>query len=92
MIKALLIVSALGGVDYEVEMPSMESCLTARTSIAEQNTRIETLCVPKEDEAKRLGSFFNLFEDMVIRMQDMEGREDDKLRSDGYKQTNRECS
>ena len=38
MMKALLIVSALGGGmgSYEVDMPSMKECLDARVSIIEQ--------------------------------------------------------
>ena len=52
MMKALLIVTALSGADYQVEMSSMESCLKARTSIAEQNVNINTLCIPKERDIK----------------------------------------
>ena len=52
MMKALLIVTALSGADYQVEMPSMESCLKARTSITEQNVNINTLCIPKERDIK----------------------------------------
>ena len=93
MMKALLIVSALGGADYEVEMPSMESCLTARSNITAQNNRIETLCVPKEDETKKLDSFFTLFEEMIGKLQDMEGRENDYygFRDSFDRETNNKC-
>ena len=48
MMKAMLIVSALGGGmgAYEVEMPSMKECLDARVSIIEQYKEEKTLCVP----------------------------------------------
>ena len=93
MMKALLIVSALGGADYEVEMPSMESCLTARTNIAAQNNRIETLCVPKEDEEKKFNSFIHIFEEMIGKLQEMEGRENDDygFRDSFDRETNSKC-
>ena len=46
--KALLIVSALSGMNgsYEVEMPSFKACLDARVAIMEQDKSAKTLCVP----------------------------------------------
>ena len=72
MMKALLIVTALGGADYQVEMPSMELCLNARTSILEQNVNIDTLCVPKENQTQKFGAFFDLFAETIDRMKEME--------------------
>ena len=45
MIKALLIVTAMsnGGFDYKTEMPSMESCMEARTVVEKQNSEVKTL-------------------------------------------------
>ena len=61
MLKALLIVTAIGGADYSVEMPSMKECLNARTQIAEQDKTVKTLCVPKADETAKVQDFFNIF-------------------------------
>ena len=67
MIKALLIITALGGdgnylKDMDdhiilennpplvIDMPSMKTCLEAKKSIAEQDSTIKTLCIPRVDE------------------------------------------
>jgi hypothetical protein len=79
MIKALLIVSALGGgAEYTTEMPSMESCLNARTQIMEQDNSIKTLCVPSEDEREKLEEFLLILLNMVDMMKE---RENDGFRS-----------
>jgi hypothetical protein len=67
MIKAMLIVTALGGGggDYTAEMPSMEECLDARISIAEQDATLKTLCVPMANESARMQEFFDLFMAMI---------------------------
>jgi len=79
MIKALLIVSALGGgAEYTTEMPSMESCLNARTQIMEQDNSIKTLCLPSEDEREKLEGFLMILLNMVDMMKE---RENDGFRS-----------
>ena len=80
MIKALLIVSALGGYGggHTTEMPSMESCLNARTQIMEQDNSIKTLCVPSEDEREKLEEFLLILLNMVDMMKE---RENDGFRS-----------
>ena len=79
MIKALLIVSALGGgAEYTTEMPSMESCLNARTQIMEQDNSIKTLCLPSEDEREELEGFLMILLNMVDMMKE---RENDGFRS-----------
>ena len=78
MIKALLIVSALGGAEYTTEMPSMESCLNARTQIMEQDNSIKTLCVPSEDEREKLEEFLLILLNMVDMMKE---RENDRFGS-----------
>ena len=79
MIKALLIVSALGGgAEYTTEMPSMESCLNARTQIMEQDNSIKTLCLPSEDEREKLEEFLLILLNMVDMMKE---RENDGFRS-----------
>ena len=81
MIKALLIVSALsGGIDYTTEMPSMKSCLEARTAITKQDPTIKTLCVPKSDEKAEIKEFFGMFMGMVDQI--MERQELDRLNRD----------
>jgi hypothetical protein len=82
MIKALLIVSALGGgAEYTTEMPSMESCLNARTQIMEQDNSIKTLCLPSEfveDETEKLEEFLLILLNMVDMMKE---RENDRFGS-----------
>ena len=73
MIKALLIVSALaGGADYTTEMPSMKSCLEARTAITKQDPNIKSLCVPKTDEKAEIKEFFGMFMDIIDQIREKE--------------------
>jgi len=73
MIKALLIVTALaGGVDYTTEMPSMKSCLEARTAITKQDPTIKTLCVPKADEKAEIKEFFGMFMGIIDQIREKE--------------------
>ena len=66
MLKAMLVVTALGGGgDYTAEMPSMEECLDARIVIAEQDPNVKTLCVPMADESAKIQEFFDIFMDMI---------------------------
>ena len=89
MIKALLIVSALGGgVNHTTEMPSMESCLKARDAITKQDASLKTLCVPKEDESKKIQTFFQIFMNMIDQIKEYEeidrlNREEDCQRTFG---------
>ena len=57
MLKATLLVTyfVLGaGSNYTVEMPSMEECLDARVTIAEQNPAVKTLCIPTADASANM--------------------------------------
>ena len=73
MIKALLIVTALsGGADYTTEMPSMKSCLEARTAITKQDPTIKSLCVPKTDEKAEIKEFFGMFMDIIDQIREKE--------------------
>ena len=74
MMKALLIVSALGGGmgSYEVEMPSMKECLDARVSIIEQYKEAKTLCVPAITETDKMERFFSIFMGIVTQMKELE--------------------
>ena len=73
MIKALLIVSALsGGADYTTEMPSMKSCLEARTAITKQDPTIKSLCVPKTDDKAEIKEFFSMFMDIIDQIREKE--------------------
>ena len=74
MIKALLIVSALAGsgVDYTTEMPSMKSCLEARSAITKQDPTIKTLCVPKADEKAEIKEFFGMFMYIIDQIREKE--------------------
>ena len=74
MMKAMLIVSALGGGmgAYEVEMPSMKECLDARVSIIEQDKGAKTLCVPAITETDKMERFFSIFMGIVTQMKELE--------------------
>tara|TARA_B100000519_G_scaffold87446_1_gene75874 strand:- start:275 stop:553 length:279 start_codon:yes stop_codon:yes gene_type:complete len=74
MMKAMLIVSALGGGmgAYEVEMPSMKECLDARVSIIEQYKEAKTLCVPALTETDKMERFFSIFMGIVTQMKELE--------------------
>ena len=74
MMKALLIVSALGGGmgSYEVEMPSMAECLDARVAIMEQDKGAKTLCVPAITETDKMERFFSIFMGIVTQMKELE--------------------
>ena len=74
MMKALLIVSALGGGmgSYEVDMPSMKECLDARVAIMEQDKGAKTLCVPAITETDKMERFFSIFMGIVTQMKELE--------------------
>ena len=73
MLKAMLIVTALGGgADYTTEMPSMNECLDARVAISEQNSDVKTLCVPMIDETVKVQEFFDIFMDMIDQIREYE--------------------
>ena len=78
MMKAMLIVSALGGGmgSYEVDMPSMKECLEARVAIMEQDKGAKTLCVPALTETDKMERFFSIFMDIVTQMKELENERD----------------
>ena len=78
MMKAMLIVSALGGGmgSYEVEMPSMAECLDARVAIMEQDKGAKTLCVPALTETDKMERFFSIFMGIVTQMKELENERD----------------
>ena len=78
MMKAMLIVSALGGGmgSYEVEMPSMNECLEARVAIMEQDKGAKTLCVPALTETDKMERFFSIFMGIVTQMKELENERD----------------
>ena len=83
MLKAILLVTALGGGgDYSAEMPSMKECLDARTTIAEQDPNVKTLCVPMADNTAKVQEFFYLFMDMIEQLREKELEE--TIFFDGY--------
>ena len=66
MLKAILIISSLGGGnDFTVEMPTMEDCLAARIEIQKQDDSLKTLCIPSVDETAKVQEFFDIFMDMI---------------------------
>ena len=66
MLKAILIISSLGGGnDFTVEMPTMEDCLAARIEIQKQDDSLKTLCIPSVDETAKVQEFFDIFMGMI---------------------------
>ena len=66
MLKAMLIVTALGGTNvYTVEMPSMKECLDARITIAEQDPNVKTLCVPMANETETMQEILDSVMEML---------------------------
>ena len=76
MLKAMLIISSLGGgSDFTVEMPTMEDCLAARIEIQKQDDSLKTLCIPSVDETAKVQEFFDIFMDMIQELK-REGESD----------------
>ncbi len=89
MIKAMLIVIALGGgVNHTTDMPSMKSCLDARITIMKQDPNAKTLCVPKEDDTVKMQGMFDIFLNLIDKIKEYEeidrlNREEDCKRISG---------
>ena len=76
MLKAILIISSLGGGnDFTVEMPTMEDCLAARIEIQKQDDSLKTLCIPSVDETAKVQEFFDIFMGMIQKLK-REGESD----------------
>ena len=76
MLKAMLIISSLGGGnDLTVKMPTMEDCLAARIEIQKQDDSLKTLCIPSVDETAKVQEFFDIFMDMIQELK-REGESD----------------
>ena len=88
MLKALLLITPLVGFDHTVEMPSMEECLDARVTIAEQNPDVKTLCIPTwvptsvltADESTNTQEFFGIFMNIIDKIIE---KESDPNKKDG---------
>ena len=87
MIKAMLIVAALGG--YTTEMPSMDAGLKARAVINKQDPNIKTLCVPKADDSAKVKDMFKLFMGIVDQLKEYE--EVDRL-NDEKNRCSKDCT
>ena len=73
MLKAILLVTALGaGGDYMAEMPSMNECLDARITIAEQDPTVKTLCIPMVDDTAKIQEVFAIFMDVIDQIREEE--------------------
>ena len=76
MLKAMLIISSLGGGnDLTVKMPTMEDCLAARIEIQKQDDSLKTLCIPSVDETAKVQEFFDIFMGMIQKLK-REGESD----------------
>ena len=86
MLKALLLITPLVGFDHTVEMPSMEECLDARVTIAEQNPDVKTLCIPTwvptsvltADESTNTQEFFAIFKNIIDQIKEKESNPNKK--------------
>ena len=58
MLKALLIVIAGAGGEYYVNMPDMPTCLEAKEVIYNQDPNLYSLCIPQEDDTKKVSEMF----------------------------------
>ena len=66
MLKAMLIISSLGGGnDLTVKMPTMEDCLAARIEIQKQDDSLKTLCIPSVDETAKVQEFLDMFMSLI---------------------------
>ena len=87
MLKAILIISSLGGGnDFTVEMPTMEDCLAARIEIQKQDDSLKTLCIPSVDETAKVQEFFDIFMGMIQKLT----REGESDGSDRFEQRDRQ--
>ena len=76
MLKAMLIISSLGGGnDLTVKMPTMEDCLAARIEIQKQDDSLKTLCIPSVNETAKVQEFFDIFMGMIQKLK-REGESD----------------
>jgi hypothetical protein len=81
MLKATLLVILLSsGGDYTIEMPSMEECLDIRTTIAEQDPTVKTLCLPIAEEEcldarTTMQEYLSMFLAMINQVKDEEQEE-----------------
>ena len=86
MLKALLLITPLVGFDHTVQMPSMEECLDARVTIAEQNPDVKTLCIPTwvptsvltADKSTNTQEFFAIFKNIIDQIKEKESNPNKK--------------
>jgi hypothetical protein len=70
MLKALLIVIAGAGGEYYVDMPSMKTCLESKEIIYNQDPNLYALCIPQEDDTKKVSEMFEVFKSLIEQMKD----------------------
>jgi len=78
MLKALLLITPLVGFEHTIEMPSMEECLDARVTIAEQNPDVKTLCIPMADDTLKMQEFFGVFMNIIDQIKEKESKPNKK--------------
>ena len=72
MLKVILMMTTMSGMNQQLEFPNMESCLEVRASILEQVNDAEVVCLPAgaEDlQMRQMDRFFDKFMEMVERIQ-----------------------
>ena len=70
MLKALLIVIAGAGGEYYVNMPDMPTCLEAKEVIYNQDPNLYSLCIPQEDDTKKVSEMFEMSKSLIEQMKE----------------------
>ena len=88
MIKALMIISMLGGNVYEVEYKDWDSCISYMEQVRAQDAVENVSCIPRNDEAameeETFRKFLGMFNSMVKEIKRQRRCEDGHFYSPNY--------
>ena len=71
MLKAMMIITMVSGVTYEVKLPSMEQCMAQRTPVESQNDVASAACIPRTDD-RMPAEIFSQFMDTFMMLNNRE--------------------
>ena len=71
MLKAMMIITMVSGVTYEVKLPSMEQCMAQRTPVESQNDVTSAACIPRTDD-RMPAEIFSQFMDTFMMLNNRE--------------------
>jgi len=60
----------MGGGEHYVNMPDMPTCLEAKEVIYNQDPSLYALCIPQEDDTKKVSEMFEMFKSLVEKMKE----------------------